>query len=73
MPARLKATDLPSVEDRAVYTVAQFLRAHSISRGKFYDMVRKGLGPRMMKVGTRRMISVEEAARWRAKRTAARS
>jgi hypothetical protein len=58
----------PAVDEAAVYTIPQFLKAHDISYGKFYQMCHEGTGPRLMKMGTRRVISVEEAARWRAER-----
>jgi hypothetical protein len=61
----------PSVDQRAVYTIPEFCKAHDISYGFFYSMQRNGTGPKTMKMGTRRVISVEEAARWRAERTAA--
>jgi hypothetical protein len=53
------------------YSVAQFCEAHDISIGHFYALKKQGLAPRVMKLGTRTLISVEEAARWRAERTAA--
>lgn len=55
------------------FSVEKFCRAHGISIGFFYALQKKGLGPRVMKVGLRTLISVEEAARWRAERTAASS
>lgn len=61
----------PSVDEPAVYSIPQFLRAHDLSYGKFYQMCKQGLGPRMMKYETRRVISVEEAARWREERAKA--
>jgi hypothetical protein len=62
----------PDVSEPAAYTIKEFIKAHRFSYGKFYDLVRRGLGPKMMKVGTRRLISIEEAARWRAERTEAK-
>jgi hypothetical protein len=59
----------PSVDEKATYTVDQFVRAHQISRGKFYQMVKDGLGPDFMEVGTRRFITPESASRWREKLT----
>jgi len=53
------------------YTIRQFSRAHGISEDMFYKMRRAGWGPATMKVGTRTLISVEAAARWRAEREAA--
>jgi predicted DNA-binding transcriptional regulator AlpA len=52
-------------------TVPQFCKAHGISIGHFYALLKRGLGPRVMKLGVRTLISTEEAARWRAERTAA--
>jgi hypothetical protein len=53
----------------AVYTLKEFIRAHRISRGKFYQMVKDGEGPDFMHVGSRRLITVEAAAAWREKLT----
>jgi len=61
----------PRVDEAAVYTLAQFIKAHNISYGKFYSMCKQGLGPKMMRYGTRKVISVEEAARWREARAKA--
>jgi hypothetical protein len=61
----------PGVGEPAVYTIQQFCDAHDISYGHFYAMQRNGTGPKTMKMGTRRVISVEEARRWREARTAA--
>jgi hypothetical protein len=52
-------------------SVAEFCLLHSISIGFFYELLKRGEGPRIMKVGLRTLVSVEEAARWRAMRTAA--
>jgi hypothetical protein len=70
MTSRSTNTTFPDVNAPAVYSIKQFVKAHNISYGKFYQMCREGKGPKLMKVGTRRMISVEEAARWRAERSA---
>ena len=74
MVARPEVTGrkLPSVDEPAVYTIPQFLKAHNISYGKFYSMCKQGIGPRMMKYGTRRVISVEVAARWSEERAKAK-
>jgi hypothetical protein len=49
----------------AAYSVDEFCSAHSISRSMFYKICGLGLGPRIMRIGTRRMISRESAADWR--------
>jgi hypothetical protein len=56
---------------KAAYSVGQFCDAHDISIAHFYNLLNAGLGPRVMKLGTRTLIAAEEAARWRAERTAA--
>jgi predicted DNA-binding transcriptional regulator AlpA len=51
-------------------SVEQFSRAHNINRDTFYELLKKGEGPECMRLGKRRLISFEAAARWRAKREA---
>lgn len=50
---------------RATSTVAQFCADHNISKSFFYELVRKGHGPRLLKLGRRTLISAEAAADWR--------
>ena len=47
------------------FSVTDFCAAHSLSRGKFYGLLKLGLGPRIMKVGRRTLVSREAAADWR--------
>ena len=47
------------------YTVTQFCKSHHISRSMFYKLLQQGLGPRLMAVGRRRLVSIEAAADWR--------
>lgn len=51
---------------REAFSVLEFCEAHSISRGTFYNMLRDGTAPRLMKVGKRTLVSREAAAEWRA-------
>lgn len=46
-------------------SVAEFCKAHGISRALFYKLVRKGRGPVLMKAGRRTLISKEAADEWR--------
>ena len=46
-------------------TVDEFCRSHRISRGTFYNELKAGRGPRIMKVGSRTLVSEEAAAEWR--------
>lgn len=53
---------------KLVYTVSEFCAAHGdISRSFFYKLLKQGKAPRLMKVGSRVLISAEAAAEWRAK------
>jgi predicted DNA-binding transcriptional regulator AlpA len=42
-----------------------FCREHGISRAHFYNLLKRGDGPAIMKVGRRTLISAEAAAEWR--------
>ena len=61
----------PARQGRAAFTIAEFCEAHRISRSKFYQLLNEGAAPRLMKVGTKVLITTESAARWRADREAA--
>jgi predicted DNA-binding transcriptional regulator AlpA len=50
------------------YSIPQFCAAHGISRAMFYKILNDGTGPRVMKVGSRTMVSREAATRWRRER-----
>jgi hypothetical protein len=56
-------------EERDAYSVAEFCRRHNISRGKYYDLPPEDR-PREMRIGTRVLITQEEAAAWRARMVA---
>jgi hypothetical protein len=47
------------------YTFVEFCHAHRISRSTLYNLFGQGLGPRVMHVRGRRLISNEAAAEWR--------
>jgi len=55
------------------YSIKQFCELHGLSLDFFFRLRRRGLGPRVMKVGARTLISVEAAADWRAERERAAS
>lgn len=50
---------------RSAFSVAEFCAAHGITKVTFYKSMKEGNGPRIMKVGTRTLISAEAAADWR--------
>lgn len=52
--------------DTDVYTVPEFAFAHRISPAFVYKLWAQGRGPEYIKVGARRLITKEAAARWRA-------
>jgi hypothetical protein len=58
----------PPIYEVAAYSVDGFCRAHSLSRSKFYEMLRSGEGPRVMKCGAKTLVSVEAARDWRISR-----
>ncbi len=49
----------------AAYSVQQFCDAHSLGKATFYALLKKGSGPRLMKIGRRTLISREAAVEWR--------
>lgn len=51
--------------DKLAHSIKEFCFQHGISRTKFYDLLKNGLAPKMMKLGKRRLISVEAAKEWR--------
>jgi hypothetical protein len=50
------------------FSIQEFCKAHGISEALYYKMQNAGTGPRVMEVGTRRLISQEAAADWRRSR-----
>lgn len=47
------------------FSVAQFCEAHGFTKVLFYKLLKEGRGPRIMKVGSRTLVSAEAAAEWR--------
>lgn len=47
------------------YTIEQFCQAHGFSKAHYFNIAREGKGPRIMRVGSRVLISREAAADWR--------
>jgi hypothetical protein len=56
---------LPPIYELGAFSVFGFCVAHGLSRSLFYRLRRTGAGPRIMKCGTRTLISVEAAQAWR--------
>ena len=55
----------PGSTGRRAFSVDEFCAAHGISRAMFYKLGKKNNAPRIMRVGTRTLISEEAAADWR--------
>jgi excisionase family DNA binding protein len=47
------------------YTIDEWCRRHRLSRATFYNLLRRGEAPRVMKVGIRTLISREASDEWR--------
>jgi hypothetical protein len=65
-----------SLDDTAVhppvcFTIAEFCRLHRISPAFYFVLRKAGKGPREMRLGSRRVITVESAAVWRRERESA--
>jgi hypothetical protein len=54
----------------AAYSIREFCAAHRLSESMYFKLRNQGLGPGEMSVGSRRIISVEAAERWRRAREA---
>jgi hypothetical protein len=50
---------------RQAWTIDEFCQAHAISRATFYNLQKQGIGPRVMRVRARRLVSEAAAAEWR--------
>ena len=57
--------------DPLAYSVAEFCKAHPISRATFYNLKKLNQAPAIMRAGRRVLISVEAARAWREQRTQA--
>jgi predicted DNA-binding transcriptional regulator AlpA len=51
--------------EKAAYTYKEFCQLHGFSLTFLYELLKKGQGPRIIKVAGRRLISREAAAEWR--------
>jgi hypothetical protein len=68
-PAKAKATPIrgPPVP-AAWYSIKEFCAAHRISQAMYFKLKTDKRGPRETAVGSRRYITFEDAAAWRAAR-----
>lgn len=49
------------------FSIEKFCEAHGLSRSTFYELMKHGQGPTVMKIGRRTLISREAAEAWRRK------
>lgn len=53
----------------AAYSVREFCEVHGFGLATYYRLKARGEGPDEIHVGSRVLVSIEAAARWRRKRT----
>jgi predicted DNA-binding transcriptional regulator AlpA len=53
------------ITGRGAFSIEEFCQLHGISRATFYNLKKNGQGPKEMRIGSRRLISIEAAADWR--------
>lgn len=51
------------------FTISQFCALHNISRSTFYNILKDGQAPVIMRLGRRRLITAEAAQAWRERMT----
>lgn len=51
--------------DAAAYSIGEFCKAHRISRAHLYNLIKRGEGPTLFRVGRRVLVSNEAAIAWR--------
>lgn len=56
---------MTDTEERDAFSLNEFCRRHSISRAGFYNALHAGTAPKIMKFGSKTLISRESAAEWR--------
>jgi hypothetical protein len=55
----------------AAYTVAEFCQAYRISRSKLYQLWDADIGPRVLKIGAKILITIDAARDWQRERETA--
>jgi predicted DNA-binding transcriptional regulator AlpA len=50
---------------KRAFSIAVFCEDNGISRAHFYNLKKRGLAPKTLMVGRRRLVSDEAAAEWR--------
>jgi predicted DNA-binding transcriptional regulator AlpA len=63
--AAVRRVDMSDAASKLCFTIREFCALHGISRSKFYELAKEGVGPALMRVGGRSLISAEAARAWR--------
>lgn len=58
------------LDSRKASSIEEFCRRHSISKAHYFNLQKRGQGPRVMRVGARVLITPEAEAEWRKAREA---
>jgi hypothetical protein len=53
------------MDTKDAYSINEFCQRHGLSRSGFYNALKSGQGPAVMRVGNRTLIGREAAERWR--------
>jgi predicted DNA-binding transcriptional regulator AlpA len=59
--------------DPDAFSIREFCQRHGISQSFYHKLRNSGRGPRTMRLGSRVLITKEDARAWRRRRTAASS
>jgi predicted DNA-binding transcriptional regulator AlpA len=65
----LKIPQIP-ISEKSARTIAEFCARNSISRAMFYKLKNAGKGPRLVRVGTKSLISDQAEKDWHREREA---
>jgi len=49
------------------FNISQFCEGHQMSRAFFYQLLKEGRGPKVVRLGGKRLITAEAAREWRKK------
>jgi hypothetical protein len=58
------------IKDRAAFSIPEWAERNRVSVSLYHKLQKEGLGPRVMRVGKRTLISAEADAQWRRDREA---
>jgi hypothetical protein len=58
----------PQPVERRALTISDFCEAYQISQDHYFKLRRQGEGPREMRLGTKKLITLRAAEQWEAER-----